>query len=91
MYAQHACDPQQRRDPRIQRAGLDVLIGGAADAGSQEDALLGAVLSDAFDADAVADGFAFCEEPGIVIGQVGHSLNAGVINIVSQPGKAGIL
>lgn len=91
MYPQHARDPQQRPDARVQRAGLDTLIGGPTDPGRQEDALLGAVLAKSFNADAVADGFAFSEEPGVVVGQVGHSLHAGATMITSQPGIPGIL
>lgn len=87
MYPQYARDPQQRRNACIDGAGLDTLIRGAADAGGEEHALLGAVLADAFDADAVADGPALLEEPVVVIGQRGHSLHAGLILSASQPGK----
>jgi hypothetical protein len=73
MYAQHAGDPQQRPDPRISPAGLHVLIHGAAHPGGQEHRLLGAVLAQARDADAVADGAALLEEPGVVIGQLWHA------------------
>jgi hypothetical protein len=73
MYAQHAGDPQQRPNPRISPAGLHVLIHGAAQPGSQEHGLLGPVLVDARDADAVADGAALIEEPGVVIGQLWHA------------------
>lgn len=91
MYPQHTRDPQQRRNARIDGTGLDTLIRGAADTGGEEHALLGAVLADAFDADAVADGPALLEEPVVVIGQRGHSLHAGSIMMVSQPGKPCLL
>jgi hypothetical protein len=91
MYAQHPSNPQQRRNAGIRSAGFDVLVGRAADTGGQENALLGAVLAESFDADAVADGAAFLNEPGVVIGQAGHSTYALPKIIVSQPGKPGIM
>ena len=76
MHAQHMSDPQQGPRTGIDRAGLDLLIGGAADPGGEEHALLGAVLADSFDADAVADRLSAFEEPGVlVIGQVRHLLD----------------
>ena len=91
MHAQHASDAQQRRDLGVRLAGLDLLVHGAAHPRGQEHGLLGAVLADPLDADAVADGLAFSEQPGVVIGQVGHSLHTGAIMITSQPGKPGFL
>lgn len=91
MHPQHAGDPQQRRDARVPRAGLDVLIRSAGDAGRKEHGLLRPVLADALNADAVADGAALLKEPGVVIGQVGHSTNAGPKMIIGQPGIPGFL
>jgi len=91
MYAESAGDPQQRRYPRIHRAGLDVLIGLPPDLGGKEHGLLRAVLADACDADAVADSAALLQEPGVIIGQVRHSTNALPVTIMSQPGIPGIL
>ena len=91
MYAQHAGDPQQRGHSRISPAGFHVLIHGPRDPGSQEYGLLGAVLADPCDADAVADGAALLEEPGVVIGQVWHATTLGPSMITSQPGKPGLL
>jgi hypothetical protein len=91
MYAQDAGDPHQRRDVRIRPAGFDVLVGGAAHLGGQEHALLGAVLVQAGDADAVADGAALLQEPVVVIGQVWHATTLGPIMIASQPGSPGLL
>lgn len=86
MHAERAGDPQQRRDSRIHCAGLDVLEGLAAYLGGEEHGLLGAVLAESCDADAVADGAAFLVEPVVVIGQVRHSTNAVPMTIMGQPG-----
>lgn len=75
MHAENAGDPQQCRRTGVNRAGLDSLIGRAAHLGGKEHRLLSAVLAKPFDADAVADGAATFEEPGIIIGQVGHPLD----------------
>lgn len=75
MHAQHVGDPQQRRRTGIHHAGLDALIRGAADTGGKEHRLLGAVLAEPLNADAVADGASAFEEPGVVVGQVGHPLD----------------
>jgi hypothetical protein len=91
VYAQHAGDPQQRRNAGVRLAGLDVLVNGAAHPGGKEHRFLGSVLAEPRDADTVADGAALLEEPGVVIGQVGHQRNAGLIMIASQPGKPGFL
>lgn len=91
MHPENAGDPQQRANPGIGLAGLDVLIGGAADAGREEHALLGHVLVQAGDADAVADGATLAGEPFVVIGQGRHSINVVPTMIISQPGKPGLL
>ncbi len=75
MHTQHMSNPQQRRHTRIDTAGLHILIRLPAHAGGEEHGLLGAVLAEAFDADAVADGASAVEEPGVVIGQVWHLLD----------------
>lgn len=75
MHTQDVSNPQQRRNTRVDTAGLHVLIRLPAHAGGEEHLLLGAVLADSFDADAVADGASAFEEPGIVVGQVGHPLD----------------
>lgn len=90
MHTQHAGDPQQCADPGVSVAGLDVLEGLTPHLGGQEHGLLGAVLSEAFDADAVADGAALLQEPGVVIGQGGHSTNLVPTMIIRQPGKPGL-
>jgi hypothetical protein len=90
MHTQHAGDPQQRANPRVSVAGLEILEGFAAHLGGEEHALLGAVLAQSLDADAVADGAALLQEPGVVIGQGWHSLNMAPTMIISQPGKPGI-
>lgn len=56
MHPQCARDSYQRADAGVGRAGLDLLIGGAGYVGREEHALLGAVLSEAGDSNAVADG-----------------------------------
>ena len=91
MHAQDAGDTQECRDPGVGRAGLDGLVGGAGDVRGKEDTLLGAVVVEPGDADAVADGAALLEEPLVVVGQAGHAVNAGPIMILSQPGKPGII
>lgn len=90
MHTQHASDLRQRRDPGIRGTGLDGLVAGACDAGREEHALLGAVLAESRDANAVTDGAALGEEPVVVIGQVRHSINALPMMIFSQPGLPGI-
>jgi hypothetical protein len=87
MNPQDVSDPQQRGDAGVNIAGLDVLVGLAAYAGGEEDALLGAVLAVPFDADAVADGASAFDQPGVVIGQVGHPNDTLPLMIISQPGK----
>lgn len=91
MHAKDMRNPQQRADPRVDVAGLDVLEGLAAHARREEDALLGAVLPEPFDSDAVADAASAFEEPGIIIGQAGHSLDTRRQMISSQPGKPRLL
>lgn len=90
MHAKNVCDPQQRRNAGVDSAGLDVLVGGAADTGGKEDGFLGAVLAESCDADAVSDGAAFGEQP-VVVGQGWHLLYAEPTMIISQPGKPGLL
>lgn len=91
MHAQDARDPQECADTGVGTAGLDLLVGGAGDAGFQEDALLGAVLAQPCDADAVADGAAFAGDPFVVVGQAGHASHALPKMIISQPGLPGII
>lgn len=91
MHSEGAGDATQRSHPRVGGAGFDRLIGGAADAGSKEDALLCAVLLDAGDADAVTHGALRLAEPFVVVGQVWHSTNARPKMIISQPCKQGFL
>lgn len=90
MHTQNMSDLQQRRDTGIGRAGLDCLVGGPGHPGGEEHALLGAVLVDASDANAVADGAALLQEPVVVIGQLWHSTNALTKIIISQPGIPGL-
>ena len=85
MHTQHASDLQQGRDAGIGRACLDGLIRGPGDAGGEEHALLGAVLAEAPDANAVADGATLPQEPVVVIGQGRHSTNPMTKMIISQP------
>src|SRR5690606_32995691 len=91
VHAQHARNAQQAPDASLRSPGLDLLIGGPGDARRKVHGLLGAVLSYADDADAVADGALLLQEPGVVIGQVRHSTNARPIMIISQPGLPGIM
>jgi hypothetical protein len=91
MDTQNASDPQQRRDARVSRASLDLLVRGAREVRCEEDGLLGHVLAEPPDADAVADGAALMEQPGVVIGQAGHSTNALTKIIISQPCLSGII
>ena len=91
MHTQGSRDAQQGRDAGVHQAGLDVLVGLAPELRGEENGLLGSVLTDPDHTDAVADGLAFTEEPGVVIGQVGHLLHAGPTMIISQPGIPGIL
>lgn len=91
MYTQNSGDPQERPDAGIAGAGLDLLIGGARQAGRQVDGLLCAVVAEASDSDAVADGAALLEQPGVVIGEAGHSTNALPKIIGSLPCLSGII
>lgn len=91
MNTQDVGDPKQRGDTRVRMAGLDVLKRLAPYPGGEEHALLCPVLTEAFDADAVADGASAVEQPGVIIGQVGHPTDTRLIMILSQPGKPGIL
>ena len=91
VNAEYAGDPQQRRGPGIAEARFDLLVGGAGEAGGEEDLLLREVKVDASDADAVTDGAALCLEPVVVIGQAVHSTYALPKMIISQPGKPGII
>ena len=90
MHAQDAGNPQQRRNPHIGGPVFDLLVGGAGEAGGEVDALLGHVLVDAPDADAVADGLALLEEPVVVVGQPGHPIDTRPLMILSLPGIPGI-
>ena len=89
MHAEDPGDSMQGADARVGLACLDVLVGGARQAGREEDALLGHVLVETPDADAVADGAALLEQPAVVIGQAGHVTNALPKMIISQPGLPG--
>jgi hypothetical protein len=91
VYTENAGDPQQRPDARIATAGLDLLVCGAGEVRREVDGLLGHVLAESPDADAVADGAALVEQPGVVIGQAGHSTNALTKIIISQPCLSGII
>jgi hypothetical protein len=91
MYTKDASDPQQRADARIATAGFDLLVGGAGEVRREVDGLLGHVLAEPPDANAVADGAALTEQPGVVIGQAGHSTNALTKIIISQPCLPGII
>lgn len=91
MHTENVGDPQQRPDAGIPGAGLDLLIGGAREVSGEEDGLLRHVLAEPPDADAVADGAALMEQPGVVIGQAGHSTNALTKIIISQPCLSGIM
>lgn len=75
MYAKNVSDPEQGRHAGVHLAGLNVLIGLPAHGGGEEHGLLGSVLADSFDADAVADRLSAFEEPGVVVGQAGHPLD----------------
>jgi hypothetical protein len=90
MHTQHASDLQQGGDAGVGRAGLDGLIRGPGDAGGEEHGLLSPVLVEAPDANAVADGAAFPQEPVVVIGQGRHSTNPMTKMIISQPGVPGL-
>lgn len=89
MHTQDTGDPQQGCDARVDQSGFDVLVGFSAHAGGKEDVFLGAVLAEAFDADAVADGASAVEKPRVVIGEVGHSSDTRRLMIISQPGIPG--
>jgi hypothetical protein len=91
MHTQDMGNAQQGGDAGILGAGLDGLIGGAGHLCSEEHGFLGAVLSQARDTDAVADGAALCEEPVVVGGQAWHPTNAVPKMIISQPALSGIL
>jgi hypothetical protein len=90
MHAENMSDLQQRGNAGIGRAGLDGLIRGPGDAGGEEHALLGPVVVEAPDANAVADGAALAQEPVVVIGQGWHSTNPMTKIIISQPGQPGL-
>lgn len=91
MHTQDVSDPQQRANARVDLAGLDVLEGLAAYPGGKEHALLGAVLAQPLDADAVADGASALLQPGVVVGEAGHLSDTRRLMILSQPGSPGIL
>lgn len=91
MDPEDAGDPQEGRDAGVGGAGFDFLVSGAAHVGGEEHAFLGAVLSQACDSDAVADGAAFGVEPVVGVGKGGHSTNAWAKMIICQPGKPGLL
>lgn len=91
VHTQDTGDLQQGGDFDVHRTGLDLLIRGAGDSGLEEHPLLGHVLAQTYNADAVADGAAFVEEPGVVVGQAWHSTHAGLFMIDSQPGAPGFL
>lgn len=91
MDAQNEGDLQQGRDARVRSAGLDGLVGRAAQAGREEDALLGVIAAEPRDPDAVADGASLTQEPLVVIGQGRHSTNAVPKMIISQPCLPGIV
>jgi len=74
MHTQDVSNPQQRRDARIDAAGLHVLIRLPAHPRGEEHMLLGAVLAEPFDADTVTDGLSALKEPGVVVRQSGHPL-----------------
>lgn len=91
MHAQDVSNPQQAGDMGVGSAGLDLLVRGAGDVGGEEDALLGPVLAQSRDADAVTDGAALPGEPGVVIGQRWHARHRLTKIIISQPGQPGLL
>jgi hypothetical protein len=90
MHTQNMSNLQQGGDVGVSRAGLDSLVRGPGYAGSEEHGLLGAVLVEALDANAVADGAALPQEPVVVIGQGWHSTNPMTKIIISQPGQPGL-
>lgn len=90
MHAQGARDPYQGSNAGVGGASLDPLIGGAGDAGREENAFLGAVLSEAGDSDAVADGSEVAAEPVVIVGRVGHLTHRLTKIIASQPGIPGL-
>ena len=85
MNTQNMSDLQQGGDAGIGRACLDGLIRGPGDAGGEEHGLLGPVLVEAPDANAVTDGATLPQEPVVVIGQGWHSTNPMTKMIISQP------
>lgn len=89
MDTQHVGDFQESGDAGVRGACLDGLVGGPAEVGGQVDALLGAVVVESGDADAVADGAELSREP-LVVGQGRHSTNGLPKMIISQPGLSGI-
>lgn len=91
MHPKNMGDLEEGRDVGVGGAGFDLLVGGAADAGGEENRLLGSVFVQACDSDAVADGAAFGVEPVVGVGEAGHSTNAWAIMILSQPGQPGLL
>lgn len=90
MDTQNMSDLHQGADAGVRGPSLDLLVCGPGDAGGEEHALLGAVLVEAPDANAVADGAALPQEPVVVIGQGRHSTNALTKIIISQPGLPGL-
>lgn len=90
MQAQGARNPYQGADAGVGGAGLDLLVGGSGDAGREENALLGAVLAEAGDADAVADGSQVAAEPVVSVGRMGHLTHRLLKIIPSQPGIPGL-
>lgn len=91
MDTEDASNPQQCRDPSVRLAGLNVLVGRAADSRGKEHGFLGAVLAYPRDPNAVTDSASLFQEPLIVIGQIGHSTNGLPKIIASQPGIPGFL
>lgn len=90
MHTQDKRDPQQRGNARVRVAGLNVLKRLAAHPGGEEHILLGAVLPDPLDANAVTDTPSAFGQPGIVIREVGHPSDIQALMIISQPGMPGI-
>lgn len=91
VHAEYVSDPQQGGDACVDGADLNVLVGLAAHACGEEYVVLGSVLAEAFDADAVADGASAFVQPGVVVGKLGHSSDTRCPMIVSQPGIPGFL
>lgn len=83
-------DAEQGRGLRL-FAGLDALEGPPADPGCEVELLLGEVPFEAELADAVTDVLEVVADPGVVVGQVWHPLNALVIKPGCLPNVLGIL